>query len=99
MEFDSARGVSRWGSRDSRTPETLMEGIARKWANAGYEMPHLVYWNVDARQNTILDSGDNVSFVSGCSPIIFEQVCKGITGYELMLDKLMCDRYKAIQID
>jgi hypothetical protein len=76
-----------------------MEKIRREWAMYGLKLPKLVYWNVDARQNTILDSGDSVSFVSGCSPVIFEQVCKGITGYESMLDKLMCDRYKAIQID
>ena len=98
MEFDAARGVSRWGSRDSRTPETLMEGIAKKWANAGYEMPHLVYWNVDARQNNIPMLGQGrISYVSGFSPSIFETLMSGKTGYELMIEKLDSDRYKDIK--
>lgn len=98
MEFDSARGISRWGNRDSRTPETLMEGIARKWANAGYEMPHLVYWNVDARQNNIPMLGQGrISYVSGFSPSIFETLMSGKTGYDLMMEKLDSDRYKDIK--
>ena len=98
MEFDAARGISRWGNRDSRTPETLMEGIARKWANAGYEMPHLVYWNVDARQNNIPMLGQGrISYVSGFSPSIFETLMSGKTGYELMIEKLDSDRYKDIK--
>lgn len=105
MEIDMGACSDRWGNRvefnswTSLTAATEMEKIRADWARYGLKLPKLVYWNVDARQNTILDSGDNVSFVSGCSPVIFEQVCKGKTGYELMLDKLMCDRYKAIQIN
>lgn len=105
MEIDMGACSDRWGNRvefnswNSLTAATEMEKIRADWARYGLKLPKLVYWNVDARQNTILDSGDNVSFVSGCSPIIFEQVCKGITGYELMLDKLMSDRYKDIQIN
>ena len=98
MEFDAARGVSRWGSRDSRTPETLMEGIAKKWANAGYEMPHLVYWNVDARQNNIPMLGQGrISYVSGFSPSIFETLMSGKTGLDLMFEKLDSPRYECIR--
>lgn len=98
MEFDEARGISRWRSGDSRTPETLMEGIAKKWANAGYEMPHLVYWNVDARQNNIPMLGQGrISYVSGFSPSIFETLMSGKTGYDLMMEKLDSDRYKDIK--
>ena len=75
-----------------------MEGIARKWANAGYEMPHLVYWNVDARQNNIPMLGQGkISYVSGFSPSIFETLMSGKTGYELMMEKLNSDRYKDIK--
>jgi uncharacterized protein with von Willebrand factor type A (vWA) domain len=98
MEFDEARNVSRWGNRDSRTPETLMEGIAKKWANAGYEMPHLVYWNVDARQNNIPMLGQGrISYVSGFSPSIFETLMSGKAGYDLMMEKLDSPRYSVIK--
>ena len=94
MEFDSARGY--YGRQQN--VKTLMENIRDKWARAGYRMPHLIYWNVDARQNNIPeDIGvGNISYVSGMSPSIFEQIMSGKTGYELMLEKLDSDRYSVI---
>lgn len=77
--------------------KTMMEQQREKWAAAGLKMPKLVYWNVQARGcNKFLDDGPNISYVSGASPVIFEQVLKGITGYDLMLDKLNSDRYEVI---
>lgn len=97
MEFDAARGAYSWRN-EYNSPETLMEGIAKKWAKAGYEMPHLVYWNVDARQNNIPMLGQGrISYVSGFSPSIFETLMSGKTGYELMMEKLNSDRYQAIK--
>ena len=86
-------GMKRWTEESAATE---MELIRQKWAAAGIECPRLVYWNVDARDNTILDAGPNVSFVSGCSPVLYEQIVRGVTGYDLMLDKLMSERYAAI---
>lgn len=103
MEIDDATGRSWWYDDPedtlwtTDTAATEMEKIREEWAAAGLTLPRLVYWNVDARQNTILDSGERVTFVSGCSPIIFEQICKGVTGYQLMLDKLNSDRYAPIE--
>lgn len=91
MEIDSG---SYWSKNGARTE---MEKIRKKWRAYGIELPNLVYWNVNARNDTILDSGPNVSFCSGCSPTLFEQICSGKTGIDLMLDKLNADRYKAIQ--
>lgn len=75
---------------------TEMEKIRKNWLRYGIKMPKLVYWNVDARDNTILDSGPDVSFVSGFSPVLFEQVVSGKTGVDLMMDKLNSNRYMAI---
>ena len=100
MEFDSATWQFRGGRYGSAlgSAETLMEGIARKWETRGYEMPHLVYWNVNARQNNIPMLGvGRVSFVSGFSPSIFQSIVTGKTGYDLMLETLEKDRYKVIQ--
>ena len=93
MEIDQGTGFS-W-SRSKITTE--MEQIREKWARYGLELPKLVYWNVDARQNNILDAGPNVSFVSGFSPIIFKQVITGKTGYDLMLEVLLNERYEIIK--
>ena len=96
MEFNSATG---WRSNfNSNNAETLLEGIAKKWAAHGYEMPHLIFWNVDARQNNIPMLGNGrISYVSGMSPTIFETIMSGKTGYDLMMEKLNSDRYAVIQ--
>ena len=96
MEFNSAVD---WRSnfRDNNT-ETLLEGIAKKWAANGYEMPHLIFWNCDARQNNIPMIGNGrISYVSGMSPTIFETIMSGKTGYDLMMEKLNSDRYAVIK--
>ena len=99
MEFDSATWQYRSCSgRGAEGAETLMEGIARKWRANGYKVPHLIYWNVNARQNNIPMLGvGRVSFVSGFSPSIFQSIVTGKTGYDLMLETLEKDRYKVIQ--
>ena len=104
MEFDRARGYGRtydWATRtykvNNATPETLMEGIARKWRECGYQMPKLIFWNVDARQNNIpmkLEHG--ISFVSGFSPSIFQQIMSGKTAMDLMYEVLNQKRYEVI---
>lgn len=99
MEFDSA--TSGWRSNSTinrRNAETVLEGIARKWASYGYKMPHLIFWNVDARQNNIPMLGNGpISYVSGFSPSIFETIMSGKTGYDLMMEKLNTERYAVIQ--
>ena len=72
--------------------------MKRKWQSYGYQMPRLTFWNVQARQNNIPMTDDgNVRYVSGMSPVIFEQVMKNLTAYDLMMDKLDSDRYACIK--
>ena len=94
MQIDSG---TVWGGWTTKTAMTEMEKMRARWEAVGLKCPKLVYWNVNASKNTILDEGTDVTFVSGCSPAIFEQVVKGVTGYQLMLDKLMSKRYEAVK--
>lgn len=96
MEIDSG---SCWDDDEERTYE--MQKIREKWTAAGYKMPKLVYWNVDARHNTILEDAtdSDVTFVSGCSPIIFKSVLTGKSGIELMLEVLNSARYSLVKVD
>lgn len=93
MQFDSQRGY--YGNSNA----TLMENIAYKWQRAGYQMPNLVYWCVQARGNNVIpmQAKDGITFVSGFSPTLFEQIMKGKTGYDLMMDKLNSERYECIR--
>ena len=102
MQIDYMTGSCYWSRSvpmtkwTEKTAATEMERIRARWEAAGLKCPNLVYWNVNASKNTILDNGPNVTFVSGCSPVIFEQVLTGVTGYDLMLRKLMSERYSAV---
>ena len=94
MEFNSCVTSNQYGHFN----DTLFEKIAAKFAAKGYTMPHLVFWNVDARQNNIPMRDDgNVTYVSGFSPVIYEMLMSGKTGYDLMMEKLDSERYAVIQ--
>lgn len=102
MEFDSCARPG-W-FRDATFPaftkenvSTELERIAQKWADYGYTMPKLIFWNVDARQNNIPMLNGDVSFVSGMSPSIYQTIATGKTGYDLMMDKLNSARYAAVK--
>lgn len=91
MEFDEGTNCN-----DS---ETLMERIRKQWKKEGYTMPSLVYWNVCSRRNNISDLGaDNITYVSGCTPMIFKSVMSGKNGMDLMLDILNSGRYSSIRV-
>ena len=95
MEFDWAVDDS---NLSSENVNTLFENIEKQWAAKGYKLPHLIFWNVDARQNNIPMLGNgSISYVSGMSPSIFETIMSGKTGYDLMMEKLNSDRYAVIQ--
>ena len=99
MEFDEA--VNSWHSHDyvdTENVETLLETIADRWKRYGLELPNLIFWNVDARQNNIPMIGNGrISYVSGFSPVLFETIMSGKTGYELMMEKLNSKRYDCIK--
>ena len=105
MEFDACATsgpVTRntWGYYGylKHPSDTLFENMKDKWATYGYQMPRLTFWNVDARSNNIPMRDDgNVRYVSGMSPVIFEQVMKNLTAYDLMMDKLDSERYACIK--
>ena len=88
--------MSYWHSTDATLTE--MERIRKKWESYGLTLPRLVYWNVHSMNNNILDSGPNVTFVSGCSPILFKMVLTGKQGFDLMLETLLSERYKKVHI-
>lgn len=92
MEFDQCV---------KNSSETLYENAQRKWRNAGYELPNVVFWNVASRSNTNLPVTKDeigVSLVSGMSPTTFSVVIDGLSPFEVMQNVLNSDRYTAITI-
>ena len=76
-----------------------LEKIAIKWRSFGYELPHVIFWNLSARNDRIpaIKEG-RFSYISGFSPSILTSVLSGKSAYELMLIALNGDRYKNISI-
>lgn len=71
----------------------------RKFNEAGYKLPKLIMWNVEARNDTFLSQNPNVLYVSGQSTSTFQYftaALNGKTAYDFMLDILNSDRYSLI---
>ena len=78
MQFNEASGQTGWFR--TTYSETFMTTMKRKFREAGYEIPSLVYWNVRASncgmfQETV--GGENCCMVSGYSSAIFKAVIDG----------------------
>ncbi len=95
MEFDAATS-SGWSNPTAQ--DTVFQTAKRDFAQAGYQLPHVVFWNVDARNQqvpaTILDG--QVSLVSGCSPTIFGVAVQGKSPMDVVYDVVNSDRYARI---
>lgn len=95
MEFD--RGMNHYGASQNQI-NTLLEDIAQEWKKEGYELPQLIFWNLDARQSNIpMLKGARFAYLSGFSPVMLKQILSGKDGYDLMLDKLLSERYEVIK--
>lgn len=102
MEFDSCtRFYDYENSRYSRPlSRTLFEELAKRFADAGYKMPKLAFWNVMSRSLTIPVQGNEmgVSLVSGFGPAAIKMVLSGKTDpYEALVETLKNKRYDAVE--
>jgi len=97
MEIDQA--VTSYCYHTCPTDFTTL--MAEKFESAGYKMPVLVYWNVEARQDTFhAVADDNVRFVSGQSASTFTALCEDLDGFNavaLMLKVLDSERYGEVR--
>ena len=81
---------------------TFTEEMRKRFADAGYEMPKLVYWNVDSRKDTFLASKNdpNTILVSGQSASTFKNLIRGIdlSAFEIMVQTLNDPRYDCVVV-
>ena len=75
--------------RDENEVNSDLELIAKQWAAAGYKLPKVIFWNLNARQNRIPAIGEGFSYVSGFSPSMVDAIFSGKDGYDLMIEKLV----------
>lgn len=80
MQFDYAIGSG----------NTIHRDWAKKFAEHGYEMPAIVYWNVRTSNCGMFQedkNGTNVAMVSGYSPVLFRNVIDGTEYVETVNEK------------
>jgi len=78
---------------------TNFEAVRIKYAQAGYSLPELVFWNVNSSGNVPMKMHDTgTCLVSGCSPSILKAVLTGsvITPVGVMRDAVYAERYDAV---
>ena len=81
---------------NSRTNFEQMQKLYRK---SGYEMPSVIFWNVNSASNvpmTVHDTGS--CLISGCSPSILRSVLQGqiITPIDVMNEAIYTERYNPV---
>lgn len=81
----------------ARYDDTALQMMRRKFNDAGYEMPTIVFWNLAGRttDTPVQMHNQNVSLVSGFSPAIMKTVlaAKTVTPVDIMMDTVMVPRY------
>ena len=78
---------------------TNFEYAKKIFAEAGYELPRVVFWNVQSRnlQQPVTQNEQGVVLVSGCTPRIFSMVTEGkLSPVDYMLEVLNNPRYAKI---
>jgi hypothetical protein len=91
MEFDEACGI--------RTNFDVIKGM---YEQAGYELPGIIFWNVNGRLGNVPVKANqlNTALVSGFSPSIIRSILGGdeLSPLAVMMKTINADRYKCISI-
>lgn len=81
---------------------TNLDAIKQQYIAAGYEVPQLVFWNVNSRQNNVPATADEqgVLLVSGASPSVFKTLLSGkhCTPIDQMLETLNQEMYNCVVV-
>lgn len=91
MEFDSAQWYWRW--------KTNYESIRELYRNAWYELPYIIFWNVNGREwNVPALQSDYVGLVSWASASVIKSIMMWDlkTPQQLMDATIMSERYEVI---
>lgn len=82
---------------------TFYDKMAHKFQKHGYEIPNIVFWNVDSRHDVFHADKNRkgVQLCSGQSVTVFKQLmgCIGYTPVEMMEKVINSDRYECITVE
>ena len=97
MEFDAAQKM--WRNDDPVLTQPLFDLIKRRYSDAGYALPKLIFWNVNSRTQTIplVENELGVALVSGFSQNVLKMVMtNNLNPYDILVETITSPRYDAI---
>lgn len=85
---------------DNCVDKTNFETMREMYQNAGYKLPNVVFWNVNASGKNLPVQKDEsgVALVSGFSPVIFKMAVENKSPEQVMLDTINSQRYENIKV-
>ena len=94
MEFDSCASIN----------ETAMQSIRRQYNESGFDLPNIVFWNLNARLGNVPVRFDEqgTALVSGFSPTIMKSLlsdAENFTPESIMLTTINGPRYERISFE
>jgi len=99
MEFNQATSgpyvdtSGRWQNNRN----TALDMVHAAYSKAGYTMPQIVFWNLNARlgNNPVTIRDDGTALVGGYSPALLKSIlaCKDFSPENVMLEAVMVERY------
>lgn len=93
MEFDTAM---------SNPYHTNYEAIRKSYSDYGYDMPKIVFWNINASRNNfpVSSRDENTLLVGGFSPSIMKHILKtgSVTPMDLLNEVINSSRYADISV-
>ncbi len=99
MEFDVAQGG--YYSKSNALTRPLFDEIRKRYNDAGYDLPKLIFWNVNSRTKTIplIENELGVTLISGFSQNVLKMVMSNkYNPYGVLIEVLDSERYKAIKV-
>jgi hypothetical protein len=102
MEFDCATTCSSygWGVTATNDLPTVFESIRWKYKNAGYELPGMVFWNVNSRTNAVplQENKYGLKLLSGFSQNVLNMALSNkLDPFEVLKETLLSKRYEVIK--
>ena len=102
MEIDPYGDLGNGGvyRRAGMGRNNFLQAMREKFEDAGYQLPHIVLWNMDARNKVFLGNSNEAQYVSGRASAVFGQLLKslGKSATELIHDTLYSERYECVVI-
>ena len=99
MEFDMAQ--SGWRNDMKILSNSLFDSIKYRYIEKGYNLPKLIFWNVNSRTKTIplIENELGVTLVSGFSQNVLQMVMSNkYDPYEVLIETITRERYDKVKL-